>query len=205
MLKSFVVDHQDLVSTTQEIVRRRILTKQAGNDFRNTFADVFFLDSYGRTPTLDDIRKGNSRALAFITEDESGRTIRTVASPKSPYRVYARWLDVDVYVFVRIPTLENASVVGWLPSEEVEQAPVKWFENDEGERVDYCHEIDVPFMIHMPEQFDFDANCQHRGVWDYRHDGWECFLCERYVYDQDSIDLFARYDQKKNQEKSDGG
>lgn len=199
------MDHQELINTAQEVLRRRILTKEAGNDFRNAFADVSFLDAYGRVPTLDDIRAGNKRALAFITEDESGHRIRTVPGVKAPYRVYARWLDVDVYVFVNIPNLKKVEIRGWLPKQQVEEAPIHWFEDDNGERVDYCHEVDLEFMNKMPEKFDFTESCAHeRRVWDYRHEGWECFICGRMVYDADEIGWYDRYLAKKKEQEQDG-
>lgn len=200
------MEYAELIQTTQEILRRKILTKEAGNDYRNTFVDVSFLDSYGRAPTLDDLRSGNSRAMAFITEDDSGNTIRTVPSHKSPFRVYARWLDVDVYVFVRAPNLKDVQIKGWLTKQQVEQAPIHWFEDDEGKRTDYCHEVDRVFMAAMPEEFNFVEQCDHsRAVWDYTHEGWECFICGRLVYDEAEIRWYERYLARQQTEQESSG
>jgi hypothetical protein len=180
-----VVDDKQLLQTTQEVLRRRILTKEAPNDLRNTYADVYFLDTYGRAPTLDDLKQGNSRALAFITEDDSGRKVRTVPGNRPPYNVYARWLGVDVYVFVHIPKISNVQILGWLPAEQVEQAPVRWFEDDEGVRNDYAHEVPPEAMYAMPETFDFEQKCLHGvGIWHDTFHAWECFICGRLYYEE---------------------
>ena len=195
------VEHEHLVKTTQEVLRRRVLTKEAGNDFRNTFADVSLLDRYGRAPTLDDLKQGNSRALAFITNDDEGRTVRTVPGVRPPYRVYARWLDADAYVFVHRPNLKSLHVLGWLPAEQVEQTEIQWFEKDE-KRVDYCHEVQLPHLIKMPDEFNFVEACDHsRKVWDYTYEAWECFICGRIVLDEKEIGWYQRYCERRDSDQ----
>lgn len=180
------MDSNQLFQTTQEVLKRRILTKEAPNDLRNTYADVYFLNMYGRAPTLDDLKEGNSRALAFITEDDSGRRVRTVPGVRPPYNTYARWLGVDVYVFVHAPAVKKVQVLGWLPADQVEQAPIRWFTDKEtGERTDYCHEIVPESMFPMPKTFDFVAPCDHGiGQWNETYQGWECFKCGLLYYDE---------------------
>lgn len=182
------MDHQQLLHTTQEVLRRRILTKEAPNDLRNTYADVAFLDSYGRAPTLDDLQAGNSRALAFITEDDSGRKVRTIPGTHPPYNVYQRWLGTaDVYVFVHIPKMSNVKILGWNTAEQVEQMPVRFFTDDEGEKTDYCHEAIPEGMLPMPKTFDF-VSCEHGcGVWHHCYKAWECFRCGKLYYDVKNV------------------
>lgn len=175
-----------LRSYGQEILRRRLIGGEVKSDLRNTLAEVAFLRMYGMPATVDDLQHKNKRALNFITEDSEGRTVRISNRISPPYRVYAKHLDVDIYVFCSTSKdLKTCIFHGWLDATEVQEAPVFWFE-EEGKRTDYCHEVDKQFMYTMPDTMSFNRTCRHQfATWDYMMRSWSCGICSKGVYDMD--------------------
>lgn len=175
-----------LRSYGQEILRRRLIGGEVKSDLRNTLGEVAFLRLYGVPASVDDLRVTNKRALNFITEDTEGRLVRISNRIMPPYRVYAKHLDADVYVFCSTSKdLKTCTFHGWLDANEVQEAPVFWFEED-GKRTDYCHEVDKQFMYTMPDTMTFTKPCRHQyASWNYMMRSWECGVCEKTVYDMD--------------------
>lgn len=182
---NFTIDiDPSLKAYGQEILRRRLMGGEVKSDLRNTLAEVAFLQVYGNQATLDDFKVKNKRALNFITEDKKGCQIRIVNRISPPFRVYAKHLDADVYVFCSTSKdLKTCKFHGWLDINEIKEAPVFWFE-DNGERTDYCHEVDKIFMYNMPEELDFNIECMHPfATWDYLNGAWSCGKCDKFCYD----------------------
>jgi len=187
----------DLLELARELLRRRLIsqTEQHERDVKAAFAEVSFLARYGRVPSIDDIMADGKR-LSFIPTDDEGRTLRVVLANKFPIRVYARWLDVDAFIFARCTSINNCELLGWLPVEQVEEAPIEWFEKD-GKRSDYCHNIVGPeCLVPLPETFSFVEECQHDGnaIWSYATLGWECVGCGRHGIDSGERERIARID-----------
>lgn len=159
-------------------------------------AEAAVLHSYGRTVDVDDLMV-RRRNLDLTAEDDAGNKVRIIVRDRWPIRVYSRLLDVDIYVFVVMNDSEDGVIYGWLPIEQVEEAPQSWY-TENGERKDYSHEINEPFLVAMPEQFKFEESCTHfqhfGGMWSYDWSGWECFGCGRILYSTAEAEHIARID-----------
>lgn len=179
----------------EELHRRRVL---AGSllPLETSVAEVAVLDAYGQFVSIDHL-VAKKNALQLIPEDTAGQRLRIVVWRTFPLLVYSRFLDVDAYIFA-VPqpnTLNVLNVAGWLPLEQVEEAPVVWFIQD-GERKDYSHEVSAKFMAEMPGDFLFRDPCKHfenyGAIWDYNHEGWECCGCGRWIYDAKTREAVQR-------------
>lgn len=168
----------------QDILRNRIMGNEVKSDLYNTIAEVAFCQVYGTLMGLDDLVHRNKRALNFVKEDINGRLIRVCNRIAAPYRVYAKHLDADRYVFCSTSKdMKTCTFHGWLDADEVVEAPVFWF-TEAGKRTDYCHEIDKNYMYAMPDTMDFPRPCEHRfSMWDYLNHSWLCYECDKACYD----------------------
>jgi hypothetical protein len=173
-----------LRSLGQEVLRRRLLGGEVKSDLRNTLAELCFAKMYGRSIDLDEFQPTNNRYLNYIPEDDKGCLIRVVNRLSPPYKVYERQTDVDVIVFCTTSKdFKTCEFHGWLDVAEIKESPGFWFEEN-GERTEYCYEVDKAFLYDMPESCNFNINCDHRfGTWDYLNSGWACPMCEKLCYD----------------------
>lgn len=187
----------DLVKLARELLRRRNVEQSDyyDRDLKASFAEVSFLARYGRVPSINDIM-ADGRRLSFIPADDDGRTMRIVLANRWPVRIYARWLDVDNFIFARCGSINNCELLGWLPAWQVEEAPIEWFEKD-GKRSDYSHNIVGPeCLVQLPDTFSFVEDCEHDGnaIWSYATLGWECIRCGRHGIDSDERERIAGFD-----------
>lgn len=146
--------------------------------------EVGLLAYYGRELAVTDVEQ-RPQSLQVIPRDTGGRRLRVSQRESWPFTVYSYRLDVDLYVFVRSLWGGNRiEMLGWLPRLSVEEAPYRWYEDEEGERTGYGHMIDRDFLYPMPDEFDFSFHCDHpAGIWDRLSEAWLCFWCDRLVYD----------------------
>jgi hypothetical protein len=187
----------ELVKLARELLRRRNVeqSERYDRDLKASYAEVSFLDHYGKVPSINDIM-ADGRRLSFISTDDQGRTMRVVLANRWPVRIYARWLDVDNFIFARCGSINNCELLGFLPVGQVEEAPIEWFEKD-GKRSDYSHNIAGPeCLVQLPETFSFVEECQHDGnaIWSYATLGWECIGCGRHAIDSDERERIANLD-----------
>lgn len=161
-----------------------MLGGEVKSDLRNTLAELALIRAYGLSVNLDDFKPTNKRYLSFIPEDSKGCEVRVVNRLQPPYKVYDRQTDVDIIVFCTTSKdYKTCEFHGWLDIGEVKDAPGFWFEEN-GERTEYCYEVDKAFLYPMPESFNFNLNCEHRfGTWDYLNNGWACATCDKLCYD----------------------
>lgn len=159
--------------------------KLAGTNMliEQSLAEVGLLAAYSRTVNINDFKQ-SGRQLNLLPTDIAGRRIRVLIPRYWPVRVYSNCLDEDVIVVAEVKA--RVRLIGWLPMDQVEEAPVYWFQRD-GKRTGYSHEIDQPYLIQMPTEFDFVDTCKHGdewpALWDYSgRNGWFCFGCERVLY-----------------------
>lgn len=181
-------------ATASKLHRRRALSGSTAKAYA-AIAEVALLYSYGQRVRVDHlvVRDGD---LDLIPEDNSGRRIRIVVEEEFPCSVHSGWLDVDLCVFI-LQKGKAMSVCGWLTTDEIEEAPVKWVIHD-GERKGYSHQVSPQFLIEMPSKFDFTEACSHLedygGIWDYRQHGWECCGCGRRIYSVSDRERVRRED-----------
>lgn len=182
----------------KELLRRRVLTQQKNgqNDLMNAVGQATFLYSYGKLPTIDDLRF-KKNYLDFVTNDDSGQSIRVITTKDGwDYRIWSNTLDVDIYVFARWNKNEEECVLeGWMPRLDVEEAAFDWWEID-GEKVSYYHSVDEQAFIPMPAEQNFVVPCAHADMvatWDAQFTGWRCLLCDRILYDIPSRDRIGAY------------
>lgn len=185
----------EIQEAAREVHRRRLLsnTSKRTPDFRATIAETAFLSLYGKVPTVDDLKVG-PKSLFLAPTDDAGNVVRVCTWERWPIRVFSRYLDAGAYVFA-VPKGDHLEFEGWLPINLVEEAPIYWFEED-GERVDYSHEIDRDYLIPMPSTFRFVDTCEHKEnwmqIWDWTFAAWQCCGCSRYVYDSREREHSAR-------------
>lgn len=186
----------EAAAAAEELHRRRVLSGSSVT-LETTLAEVGFLSAYDRMLSLDDLAP-KKNALEFIPVDVEGNRIRIVVWRAFPMLVFSRLLDVDAYVFV-VPKQNSLNVAGWLPLEQVEEAPVHWFVQD-GKRTGYSHEVSAKFLVEMPAEFLFKETCKHLedygGIWDYNEAGWECCGCGRRIYNLEDRERVIRQDQR---------
>jgi hypothetical protein len=117
------------------------------------------------------------KSLQVILMDEMGRRIRVISSTFWPKRVYEYKLDVDLLVFAAHRRLDVA-VYGWLPTDEIKEAPSAVMSREGGEDV-VAYEIERETMRPMPVSFDFKPECDHKwhGLWNDTIQAQECFKC----------------------------
>lgn len=205
----------ELRRVAQDLHRRRILSNKSGSSlkFDTTLAEVAALRAFDRDPQIGDLRV-YQKSLQFLPKDLSGRDVRVIYRDSWPARVYSYRLDAaDIFLFVVRGSRDHLNVAGWLPVSIVEMAPVFWLEED-GERVEYAHEIENGFPYPLPDQFDFTHDCgfganahvdgEYNGVWVDSMMAWECFGCGMYVYDEDLRESIAsEHDEVPQNEEGD--
>lgn len=179
------------MEAARELSRRRVLAQDQNHerDLKIAYAECFFLDQYGRVPKLEDLQK-DKRRLSFVTHDDSGRSIRVVCRDEFPFRVYQRFMDADLYVFVKTSrSIQKCEPVGWLPRSQVEECVTHEFPSKFPKgKPDYAYEVEIEYLVPLPPTFDFVDPCPHfekwGGIWDYTIQAWNCFGCERFVVDR---------------------
>lgn len=198
-----IVVTQEIRRAAQDLHRRRMMANVTGASLRfdASLAEIAALSSFGRESEINDLKVA-PKSLQFVPRDLSGREVRIIYRDRWPVRVYSYRLDqADVFLFVVKGRGDDVlEVAGWLPLDMVEKAPIYWWEED-GERVDYAHEIDNGHQYPLPEKFDFVDDCgfgdechssgDFNAVWDDTMMAWECFGCGKFIYDdqlRDSID-----------------
>jgi len=173
------------MDTARELSRRRIISNRqdVDRDIRSAYVEVLFLSQFGRQPRMEDLKRDKYR-YDFMPTDDAGRSIRIIMRQEFPLRVYQRFLDADVYVFAKLHRLLDMSeVLGWLPRDEVVQAPRLDFPAQDRREPDYCHEVGAGHYAALPKVFNFTESCPHIGqLWDYTTESWECFGCGRRIY-----------------------
>lgn len=179
------------MEAARELSRRRVLAQDQNHarDLKVAYAECSFLALYDRVPKLEDLQKDKKR-LSFVTHDDEGRSIRVVCRDTFPIRVYQRYMDADIYVFVKTHRLiHECELAGWLPRSQVEECEVEEFKSKfPNGKPDYAYEVEAEFLIDFPPTFNFVDPCPHfdkyGGIWDHSIQAWHCFGCERFVVDK---------------------
>lgn len=191
------MEDQEIVEISQELHRLRV-SKGDQKELRASIAEVAFLAHYGRAPKLRDYQQF-PQSMRFNAKDRGGNILRVVWRQDFPFRVYSYNLDADAYMFVRVTNPRTWKLCGWLPIQQVEEAPVWWWVED-GERKDYAHEIEPGWLRPLPEDFVFVETCLHNEqfgmVWNDTYDAWECFGCDQYVLNARDRLLIATIDDR---------
>lgn len=184
---------EEILDLARELHRLRVLHGDQ-KELRHSIAEVAFLAHYGRAPKIGDYEK-LSQSLRFSAKDRGGQRLRVVWRQDYPFRVYSYNLDADVYAFVQVSSPKRWKICGWLPIQQVEEAPIWWWVED-GERKAYAHEIEPGWLRPLPEDFVFAETCRHNEdfgmVWNDNYDAWECFGCDQYVLNAHDRLLIAR-------------
>lgn len=211
----FIEVDSNIRRTAQEIHRRRVLANQSGAKMRFdlTLAEVAALKAFELTPKLTDLKVA-AKSIQTIPVDKNGKDVRIVYRDSWPMRVYSYRLDqADVFLFVSRVSDDVFDVAGWLELALVERAPIKTFEED-GEMIDYCHEIDRDFLNPLPSEFNFVNSCvfgseahakkTNNAVWNYSVGGWECFGCSMLLYDEESREKFKSGEHNQKNKRTEG-
>lgn len=186
----------DMRKSAQDLHRRRMLANTSGVSlrFETSLAEIAALRAFDRDAQMMDLKVA-AKSLQFVPKDLSGRDVRVIYRERWPIRVYSYRLDqADVFLFVVKVNEDTLDVTGWLPLAQVERAPIYWWEED-GERVDYAHEIDNGHQYPLPDTFDFVDACGYghdvhddlkfSGVWNDAMMAWECFGCGSFIYEDE--------------------
>lgn len=174
MIETFITP--SIRAEAGELHRRRLA---AGHTMmpkiETTVAQLGLLEHYGKVLRLDDLNDW----LRVAPLDDSGNEIRVVVSQRMTNRIYFSSLR-PIIVFATV-TPDHILWRGWVTQEEILEAPVQSFTNDDGE-VDQFYELEDEALASMPENFDFSATCSHAaGIWDYLYDSWDCAGCGRKI------------------------
>ena len=186
----------DMRKSAQDLHRRRMLANTSGVSlrFETSLAEIAALRAFDRDAQMMDLKVA-AKSLQFVPKDLSGRDVRVIYRERWPIRVYSYRLDqADVFLFVVKVNEDTLDVTGSLPLAQVERAPIYWWEED-GERVDYAHEIDNGHQYLLPDTFDFVDACGYghdvhddlkfSGVWNDAMMAWECFGCGSFIYEDE--------------------
>lgn len=178
-----------------ELVKRRVLAGVKA-EMATALAEAAFMAHYGHDILITELFKSKNY-LTFSPTDNDNRVVSLSIGPRVYGNVYSRQLEAEAVAFLVTGSAE-LDMVGWMSVREIEQSPIRWFENDNGKRYDYCHVVSAAQFAVMPTTFNFVDPCPHLteypGVWLYRRMAWECLGCERLLYRADDHNRIEEYD-----------
>lgn len=170
----------------RELHRRRILAGDKAS-IKETEAEVSVFLRYNKEPTINDLQF-QGKSLYFASTDDEDLTFMVVRSKDGKaWRVHDS-LEYNTYIFVQADPSNDYDIVGWLPNEELHEAPhvERWFV------------VDRDHFFPMPETYSFQPSCprmpcNESAIWDWSTDSWDCFgRCGKHRYDTHAASYIAK-------------
>lgn len=175
-------------SITREIHRRRMVAGDKSS-YNKTIAEVAVFKKYGKMPDINSLHT-HGKAVDLAGEDDGGMSFLVVHSEDGQHWLVDPEFDYASYVFVHGVSSSEYDIVGWLPLEELDMAPMR------GDQ----REVTADHFFKMPEDYHFQpvcarTPCEQSGIWDYSTDSWDCFGgCGKHRYDNFTSVLISKQD-----------
>lgn len=151
-------------------------------------AEVGVFLRYGKEPTINDL-VFHGKSISLSSLDDADLSFIVVNSDNNTHWKIPEAQVYNTYVFVHGKSSSEYDILGWLPYEEVIQAP---------KRGD-SFEVTAPHFFPMPEAYHFKPvcarmPCDESAIWDYDTESWDCFGgCNKHRYDNASSEHIAKY------------
>lgn len=168
----------------REVHRRRVLAGDKAS-IPQTVAETAVFFKYQKEPTINDLHlDGKTMYLGALDDNDLSYVV--IHSKDGKKWHISDNLVFNTYIFVHGESSTEYAILGWMPYEEVLEAPQVG-----GGRV-----VTPAHFFQMPETYAFEPTCtglpcNGNAIWDYDTDSWDCFQCGKHRYQSEIYDVEA--------------